>query len=540
MFDDHLKLRTSEITSALGHILSDASAAVSDISHFQQQLSRLQVEQKSHAIELEKTRLEKAQMEERLETASMRYMLAEKKLDRARSMTVAKLERQAVVGGRNEAGSGLGGAQDSTSVKNESTTNGQVDNEAVAESELARKEAVAVSVKQAEQIEKLATDNDALSSQITAFQLRLSRLSDDDYARTDLFKQLKTQHEDTISKMNGLEATNVELLKEVQKYKEERSSYRVQLDTETKAAISERDSALGKAEGDLARIRAARDELIADLHIRKSSQDQEKQATGQIKKALSIREERLSLLEAEVERLSTAHDGVLEEDAEAMSAQEIQAKYRSLEKKYWMINQELSSMSAAYKKLNNDVARKLSNAAEADEKIARLSAEKVKADQKYFAAMKNKEVKDQEIRTLRAQNLKSSAIISELKEAEATRASMVIILEKKNTETEASIASLENKHHAVQSQVKEKVIVMEGLQKQLEDLKSGVAEKDSTFSTVSNSLRKAEVEVERLRAEVKEKDKRLDLWRSKGLGSETEHHEALRVSSIPASQQLEG
>lgn len=51
-------------------------------------------EEKATIVELEKALSERQQFEEQLEAASLRYMMAEKKLDRARSMTVAKLEKQ--------------------------------------------------------------------------------------------------------------------------------------------------------------------------------------------------------------------------------------------------------------------------------------------------------------------------------------------------------------------------------------------------------------------------------------------------------------
>ena len=468
-------------------------------------------------------------MEERLETASMRYMVAEKKLDRAKSLTVAKLERQAVVGGRSDSGSGLGGSTDSAQGKNE-ITNGQIDNDTFIEGERIKKETLAASAKQAEQIEQLAAENEKLSSQIITTQLRLSQLSDDDYAQSDLFKQMKHQHEDAITKMNGLEAANAELRKDVQKFKEERQSYRLQLDSEMQAAISEKELALAKAESDLARIRTARDELTADLQVRKASQEQEKNAVSQAKQLIVAKADRITALESELERLNASQEAAQGENLYDLSAEELRTRYYNLEKQYTMLNQELSSMSVAYKKMSSSMSQKFTNTAELEERVVRLSAEKAKADQKYFAAMKNKEAREQEIRTLRAQNSKSSDIVSQLKDAEASTSAMVVLLEKQQAESRAILTGLEAKHYAVQGQVKEKSICIDGLQKQVDDLKTTLTSKDSAYSAAVNGQRKLDVEVERLRVEVEEKDRRLEVWKSKGLGSESEHYEALRVS----------
>ena len=528
VFDNHLRSRADAITATLGKILSNDQSTAADTSAFQEQLARLQLEQKEHANELEKARMEKAQLEERLETASMRYMVAEKKFDRAKSQSVQKLERQAIAGGRSEAGSGLGGATESGQVKTE-TTNGQVDNEDFAEADKVKKEALAASAKQAEQIEQLAGDNDKLHAQITSLQLRLSSLSDEDYAQSVLFKQLKNQHENVVAKLDGYEATNEELQNEVQKLKEERISYQRQLDAETQAAISEKDLALAKAEHDLTRIRTTRDELTADLQMRKASQEQDKGSSHQAMQLLAAKDDRITDLESQLEALGSS---LMESgsDLESLSVEDLRGRCINLERQVSMLNQELSSMSAAYRKMSSSASQKLSNASELEERTARLSAEKAKADQKYFAAMKNKDAREQEIRTLRAQNAKSSEIVSQLKDAEASTSAMVALLEKQVAESRSILVSLEAKHHAVQGQVREKNILAEGLQKQLDELKTNMSTKDTACSAAMSGQRKAEIEVERLKIEIEDKDKRLDMWKSKGLGSVgSENEEALRV-----------
>ena len=499
-------------------------------------MAKLQAERKTHVAELERIRLEIADMDERCEEATMRYMVAEKKSDRAKSSTVQKLERQAIGGGRSESGSGLGGATEGTPGGKE-MTNGLVNDEALAETERARKEALALSAKQAEHIDQLAADNERLNNQITSMHLRLSSLSDDDYAQSELFKQLKHQYEDLVNKMNRLEAINKELRSEAQKLKEERSSYKMQLDTEMQASIGERDLALSKAENDLARIRTARDELTADLQMRRASQEQEKNTTNQIKQILAAKEDRIAALESEMARLNPDEDATSKPDVDTLPVDELRLRYATLEKQYTMLNKELSSMSAAYKKMSITSTQKLNTASDLEEKMARLTAEKAKADQKYFAAMKNKEAKEQEVRTLRAQNSKSTEIVSQLKEAEAATSNMVSVLEKQMAESRASLASLEAKHHTVQGQLKEKSLSIEGFQKQTEDLKKAFETKDTAYSTALTNQRKAEVEAEKLKVDAEEKARRLELWHSKGLGSNDrgDDYERIKVCThLPA------
>ncbi|MCJ1353542.1 MAG: E3 ubiquitin-protein ligase bre1 [Icmadophila ericetorum] len=531
-FEKHLSSRSEVISSAISNLFKQKPDVPPEVAQLQARISQLLATEKNHLNELEKSRLEKEQLEERLESASMRYMLAEKKLDRAKSMTVAKLEQQAIAGGRSEAGSGLGGGADGSGPGNTDVPNGAgVVSERLSEIESAHKEVVAASAKKQEQIEKLSAENEKLIAQTTAMTIKLSSLSDDDYAHTDLFKHLKAQHEDVIKRVNDLAATHVHLREQVEKLQAERTSYKIQLEAETKQAVEDKDKTLAQAESDLARIRTARDELSAELAIRKAGQDQERASIKHSKQLLAAREERIKALESETERLklqigqsavaSTANlDGI--------STEELKSKYANINQQNSMLNQELSSMDKAYRKANQTAALKISEFINSEEVAKRLNAEKEKANQKYFSAMKLIEAKSQECRTQRAQNSKSSDIVSQLKEAEAATRSSAVNLEKTVSEAKEALYGMTKQHRTAQQEAKEKGLVADGLKKQVEDLKKALVTKDSTMGSTLSSLRKAEVEIEELKVKNEETKKSLESWKTKGLGNQTGEYEMLR------------
>ena len=541
MFEKHLKSRSAEISSAISLLFSQKTNATPEVSELQGRVAHLLSVEKSHVNELEKSRLEKEQLEERLESASMRYMVAEKKLDRAKSMTVAKLERQALAGGRSDSGSGLGGSVEAQGPGKNDVSNGQLENsEMLAEAEEARKEAVAASAKQKDQLGKLEAENEKLTSQLTALNVKFSHLSDDDYARTDLFKHLKSQHEDVIKRINDLEATNVQLREEAAKLQAERTAYRVQLENESQVAVSEKEAQLAKAESDLARIRTGRDELNADLQMRKAAQDQDRASISQVKQLALAREERVKALESEVERLRmhagqsdclAVPDGSLAE----LSIEDLRTKYSNLDRQYVMLGEELTSMGTAYKRASAAASQKINDASALEEKVHRLGAEKSKADQKYFAAMKAKEAREQEVRTFRAQNSKSSDIVSQLKDAEASTRALVANLEKHLVEAKDALNNMTKQHRTSQQQLVEKNITTDGLKAQVEELKKALSAKDTTTSALSSSHRRAEVEVEELKVKLEETKKSLETWKTKGLGNQSGEYEMLRVS--PSSRE---
>jgi E3 ubiquitin-protein ligase BRE1 len=530
--EKYLKSKSSAISSAILQLFSSSTGPTPEVTELQARIAQLLAAEKSYINELQRVRLERDQMEERLETASMRYMVAEKKLDRAKSITVAKLERQATAGGRSEAGSGLGGGVDGCAVKSETGANQGDNSEAVVVAEAARRAAMAASEKQREQIEQLQAENEKLAAQVTSLNGKLTHLSDEDYAQTDLFKLIRSQHEDSIRQINDLEAVSSELREEADRLRADREVYRAQLEAEMQAAISEKDSLLGKAESDVARIRAARDELHAEVQMRKAAQDQERASISQIRELSASKDERIKILESELERhrISVSQPAGAPLADGDVPVEELRNKYTTLERQYAMLNQELSSMGAAYKKASAEKAQKVHNLSSLEDKVVRLGVEKSKADQKYFAAMKAKETREQEIRTLRAQNSKSSDIVATLKDAQESTRLVVDKLEKQVVELESALANATNQQRSSQRQITEKGIYIDGLRKQVDELKALLGSKDGACSAASNSQRKAEVEVERLRTDLEETQKRLESWKTKGLGDENEHYEVLRVS----------
>lgn len=480
--------------------------------------------------------MEKDEYIDRLEKASLRYMLAEKRLDRAKSATVAKLEKQGTLGGGNTQGSGSGGGNEGAGSGQDEGANLKSENgEDLFEAEQARKEAIAASAKQKEQIEVLEAENKKLTTQVTTLNNRLSRLTDEDYSRTDLFKHLKSQHEDVIKRINNLEATNIQLREEAEKLQAERTAFRLQLESESHAAVTEKEAQLAQAENDLARIRTARDELIADVSMRKATQNQEKASVEQFKELANAKGERIKALESQVERLGAQvgqPNGVSspESIAEDLPVDELQSKYANLDRQYKMLSQELQSMGTAYTKASTLASQKINILSALEEKVTRLGAEKSKADQKYFAAMKSKEARDQEARTLRAQNSKSSDIVSQLKDSEASVRALNINLEKHVAELKESLTAMTNQHRTSQQHVNERNVTLEGFKAQVGDLKKSLLAKDSSASTVSSALRKSEVEIEQLEVRLEETQKSLESWKTKGLGNQSGEYEMLRVS----------
>jgi E3 ubiquitin-protein ligase BRE1 len=161
-----------------------------------------------------------------------------------------------------------------------------------------------------------------------------------------------------------------------------------------------------------------------------------------------------------------------------------------------------------------------------EEKVLRLSAEKAKADQKFFAAMKSKETRDSEIRTLRLQNSKSAEAVSQLKEAENASRTLVATLEKQLAELKDALTFKTNEHRTVQQQNITQGLEVSRLNNQVTELKNQLTAKDGTLAQTSNLCRAAELEVEELKASLKDTRRSLEQWKSKS--GQSEQYEILR------------
>ena len=537
-FQEHLKNRSEKIKTSVSALFKKIPAAATSPPEFrdlQERLSKLLASEKAHIVELQKVQSEKEQLSERLDTASLRYVLAEKKLDRVRSAAVARLEKQATQGGALV-------ADDVSKKDNQPAINGTSDKITNEDSESARREAVAVAETRANQLEEMEQSNKKLTEELTTLHFKLRSLSDEDYAKTDLFKLLKSQHEDVIKRINNLEATNIQLREESQRLQAERSAYRSQMDEESRTLIGEIESQLARAETDLARIRNSRDELVADLAIKKSSLNQQKLTLEQTKELATARESRIAALETEVERLQaqtalvTAADG--DKTGDSAAEADLRAKVISLEKECALLHNELPSIERAWKKAQALAAKKVDEVAKWEEQIARLTAEKAKADQKYFGAMKAKEAREVEIRAIRSQNSKTSDIVSQLKEAEGTCRALIANLEKQLSETKETMAEMSSQQRTLQQRVTELTITSEGLAVQNNDLKKLLGVKDAAVADAEHTKRQIEVEAEELKVRYEEAKKNLESWKKKRLGGNADEYEALRVSLSYGSSAL--
>lgn len=535
-FSQHLSSKAKVIKEKINEIMTNLSAQQGEpstqLQDLREKFAKLLASQKEEMVKFDRIRAELEQQTDRYSNASLRALKAEKKLERAKSQSVQKIEAQLIAAGTSIGG--IGGTENGAD--SQGAASGTKEDDAASKQLL--KEVQAVSAKQKEQLDELMKENETLTQQLTAANIKLSNLTDDDYAQTNLFKNFKAQHEEVIKRINHLEATNIQLREEAEKLQAERTAYRNQLQEETDAVTGEVESQMQRLEADLARIRSSRDELIADQSQRKASQDQERHAIDQMKELVGAKEERINSLESEVKRLKAVAEGNSREhtplpELEAMDVAELRKKYIALEQSFESINNELPAMEKAYKRAVTTASKKVMDFAGLEDKCAMLIAAKAKADEKYFAARKDIDSRNGEIRALRAQNAKSSEIITAFKDAESRDKALLTNLERQISDFRRGNSILEAEHKKAQTLASNAISKLDSLNGQVDQLKGMLKKKDSDLHECKGRVHTVETDLEKLRVKFEKAEKDKEHWKKKSLSNQSGEEADLRVRLSP-------
>lgn len=534
-FQSHLqdkgKTIKTKAESLLGRLSAQRGSLSPEAASLETKVNKLLAAQKDYMLKLDRLNTEKDQLSEQLNAATLRYFKAEKKLDRAKSAQVQKLEQQAIANSTRPAGAAAAAA---ATAANEGSSDQNDVNSSADELLLRYEEVTASATKQKEQLDAILSELKTLQEENSTLKSRRETWTDEDFIRTDVFKQFKAQNEDLIKRINNLEATNRQLREEAEKLQAERTAYKNQLEADANQVTQELEADIMARDQDLARVRSARDEILAENTQRKASMEQERTSMEQIKDLSSAKDDRIAALESQISRLQSAEDQNMTnaDDNQELSQDELQQKYKKLQLDFQSINQELPSIEKAYKKMKDLAQKKVMDFVALEEKITLLIAEKSKADQKYFAARKDADTRNNEIRSSRHQNSKSAEIIAQLKDVEAQNRLLLVNLEKQVSDLKQSNSALTVENKKMESTSLEAVRRTDSLNRQISDLTSLVKSRDNASAALRerNTIQEAEVEKLKVRIEHVQKDR--DTWKSKALSNSSEEEEMLRTFAL--------
>ncbi|KAF6831523.1 E3 ubiquitin-protein ligase BRE1 [Colletotrichum plurivorum] len=526
-FQRHLDETASDIKKRAEAVLNRIAGArgeiTPNIADLETRVNSLLAQQKEYLVKLDRAHQENEQLSEDLNKASLRFFKAEKRMDRLKSAQVQKLEQQYIASAKATVSGGENGSENAEANGN------------AAEALIKLEEASAVVAKQKEQLEAAQADIKTLQEENSTLKARREGLTDEDFIRTDVFKQFKSQNEDLIKRINHLEATNKQLRDEADKLLAERTAFRSKLFEEAQSITSELERQVEERDTDLTRIRAARDEWYAKANMLETREKDEKQALQHLKELTGAQEDRIESLELELQRLKPAEDQQMtdpEPELENLPAEELLSKYRKLQQDLESINKELPALQQAYKRSMTLAQKKVMDFTALEERVAAAIAEKQKVDQKYFAVKKDADLRDRELNALRNQNRKSSDIVAQLKDVEAQHRVLISNLEKQLSDLKQANAAMAVEHKKMESTSTEAARRVDSYKNQINELTTLVKSRDAAVAAARERTTTQEAEMERLKVRADMVQKEKDDWKRKALSNSSEEEEMLRTFAL--------
>ncbi|KAM0324382.1 hypothetical protein ACHAQA_008163 [Verticillium albo-atrum] len=521
-FQDHLNDKTETLRkraeAVINRIATSRGEITPNIADLENRVNALLAQQKDYLVQLDRSQHENQQLSEDLNKKTLDWFKAERREKRLKSAQVQKLEKQFLANATQAAG-GENGA-DAAAVNGNS-----------AETLLKLEEASAVLVKQKEQLEAAQTDLATLQEENSTLKTQREGLSDEDYIRTDVFKAFKAQNEDLIKRINHLEATNKQLREDSEKLQFERQAFRSKLNDEAQSHIADLERQVEEREGDVTRLRAARDEWFAKANMLEASQKEEKTAVQHIQELAGAKEDRITALELELQRLKPEEDRPMADadpELDSLPMEDLLTKYRKLQADLESINKELPALQQAYKRSMTLAQKKVMDFSALEDRVAAVLAEKQKVDSKYFAVRKDADFRDRELLALRNQNRKTSEIVTQLKEVEAQHRVLISNLEKQLSDLRMANANLAAEHKKMEVNSAESARRADSYRIQATELANQIKAKDAAAASTRERATAQESELERLKARVDFIKKEKEDWKRKALSNSSEEEEMLR------------
>lgn len=470
-----------------------------------QELHQLQAENSSFKIQNERLDRDLAQLTDK-------YISTERKIERLKSSSLRTLFGSSTQHNSPEPD------------KTESASTGDADgidvkptpvNDEAAKEELLKlksllEQSEAVVTKQKSQLNEQESRIDRLNDSIRTISNRLANLSENDVAQSAPFRSLRRRNEELLNQIDKLESYVSRYQREKLALIDERTDFQQGIKADADSRVHEIQTKLTKTESDLARIRAARDDLISALNVKKAAENERHKGMDQLKELASIREARIQTLESEVKRLKD--DPSLQQnqtDSSALenaSPEELKSMVQRLQRQHASLVDELPSLEAAFTQAHQKATAKVLDMIEREAKTNKLAAEKTKADEKYFSAMRAKDALNNEYQKVKTQLAKSAEMVQQLKDAEKKQLLKSSGLEARVEELKDKQVSWEKDRAAIQMKVIDAERRMDSMRSLIDKLNGDIKAREKSVRQEIEDKRALEIENEKLKKQVEIKN----------------------------------
>jgi E3 ubiquitin-protein ligase BRE1 len=229
---------------------------------------------------------EKDDRDDRLTNTMMRLLSLEKKLDRSKSITLAKIEAQATQKPTEEPQEQEVQENGNTPSRPSSRVNSR--NTAELESLNATHRAALATLK--EECAAVLKEKSAVLLQLSDMTTKMATPAREEIEGSQPYKALLSQIEHLSSEIARLESSSEKLREENTSLLAERTKFKEDIVAEHKVAMDEANSQIQRIEHDLTRVRGVRDELHFEIQNRKAKEDETLHSAREISEIADSRE----------------------------------------------------------------------------------------------------------------------------------------------------------------------------------------------------------------------------------------------------------
>jgi E3 ubiquitin-protein ligase BRE1 len=291
-FKEHLARHRQEVIHTVTSIYQRVPPTNSAESETQNALKTALARNNVLLADIGRITAEKDDRDDRLTNTMMRLLSLEKKIDRSKSITLAKIEAQATQKPIEE--SQEQEVQENGNAPSRPSSRVNSRNAAELESVNATHRAALASLK--EECAAVLKEKSAVLIQLSEMTTKIATPARDDIEGSQPYKALQSQIEHLSSEIARLESSSEKLREENTNLLAERTKFKEDLVAEHKVAMEEANGQIQRIERDLTRVRGVRDELHFEIQNRKAKEDETLHSAREISEIADSREVRPSLV----------------------------------------------------------------------------------------------------------------------------------------------------------------------------------------------------------------------------------------------------
>lgn len=333
-----------------------------------------------------------------------------------------------------------------------------------------------------------------LEAQIRDLDVRLTSLPEDVVRRSEIYLGVERQLRMMFSENQRLEGELQLLRADLGNAKSEQAKYELTIRERFDSERQQLEKRLAQAEADVTRIRGARDDLLSEVSIAKSGNAEREITLRRYKDLVAELEVRIKAVERT--EPPPVEDADPPSDA---SVSDLREAIKKLTRQNKALAAEIPGLEQAFAKAHTKASTKTSEITALETRLSEAATSKVKADERYFGAMRAKDALNAEFVRAKAALAKSSEIVADLRESETRLTSQLSKLQRELAESKAYKAKLESRCAFIETQRVETEARLASRQHTIDTLQKQLADKEAAFQAAGTQRRRSEQQIEKLR-----------------------------------------